>query len=49
VREVAKVLKNNNLILIRNHGFLSLGDSISAAGNLAVKRYNQLQRVKKLV
>lgn len=49
MREVVKVLKNNNLILIRNHGFLSLGDSMGSAGNLAVKRYNQLQRVKKLV
>ncbi len=49
MREVIKVLKDNNFILIKNHGFLSLGDSMGSAGNLAVKRYNQLQRVKKLV
>ena len=46
VKEVINVLGNNTFILIRNHGFLSLGDSIGAAGNLAVKRYTQLQRVK---
>lgn len=49
MREVIKILKNNNFILIKNHGFLSLGDSLGSAGNLAVKRYNQLQRIKKLV
>lgn len=49
MREVVKVLKNNNFILIRNHGFLSLGDTMGTAGNLAVKRYTQLQRVKRLV
>lgn len=46
MKEVIKVLDNNNLILIKNHGFLSLGDSMGSAGNLAVKRYGQLQRVK---
>lgn len=47
MKEVVKVLGNNSFILIRNHGFVSLGDSIGSAGNLAVKRYTQLQRVKK--
>ncbi len=46
MKEVVKVLGNNNFILIKNHGFLSLGDSMGSAGNLAVKRYGQLQRVK---
>ncbi len=49
MREVVKVLKNNNIILVKNHGFLALGDSMGSAGNLAVKRYNQLERVKELV
>lgn len=49
MREVTKVLGDNNFILIRNHGFLSLGDSMARAGNLAIKRYSQLQRVKKLI
>ena len=49
MREVVKVLDNNNFILVRKHGFISLGDSIGSAGNLAVKRFNQLQRIKKLV
>ena len=49
MREVVNVLDNNSFILIRNHGFISLGDSIGTAGNLAVKRYNQLLKVKKLV
>src|SRR3989339_338221 len=47
MREVVNVLDNNSFILIRNHGFISLGDSIGTAGNLAVKRYNQLLKVKK--
>jgi len=49
MREVTKVLNNNNFILIKNHGFISLGDSMGTAGNLAIKRYNQLQRVKRLI
>lgn len=49
MREVTKILNDNNFILIKNHGFLSLGDSMGTAGNLAVKRYNQLQRVKRLI
>lgn len=49
MREVIKVLDNNNFILIKNHGFLSLGDIMATAGNLAIKRYTQLQRIKKLV
>ena len=48
MKEVVKVLDDNNLILIKNHGFISLGDSMGSAGNLAVKRYGQLQRVKKI-
>jgi len=49
MREVTKVLKDNNFILIKNHGFLSLGDSMASAGNLAIKRHSQLQRIKRLV
>ena len=49
MQEVVKVLDKNNFVIIRNHGFLSFGDSISSAGNLAIKRFNQLQRIKKLV
>ena len=49
MKEVAKILDNNNFILLKNHGFLSLGDSMGTAGNLAVKRYTQLQRVKNLI
>jgi len=49
MREVTKVLDNNNFILIKHHGFLSLGDSMPHAGNLAIKRFTQLQRIKKLI
>ncbi|MBU0628410.1 MAG: class II aldolase/adducin family protein [Nanoarchaeota archaeon] len=48
VKEISSVLGNNTFLLIKNHGFLSLGDSVGAAGNLAVKRYTQLQRVKNI-
>ena len=37
--EVLKVLNKNNYIVIKNHGFLSLGKSIKEAGNLAIKIY----------
>ncbi|MFC1738436.1 class II aldolase/adducin family protein [Planctomycetota bacterium] len=47
--EVIKVLKDNNFILIRNHGFICLGDSMPSAGELAVTRYSQLQKIKKLL
>ncbi len=49
MREVVKVLDNNNFIIIKNHGFLSLGDSMASAGNLAIKRFNQIQRIKRLL
>ncbi len=48
MHEVIKVLDNKNFIILKNHGFISLGDSMAGAGNLAIKRYAQLQRIKKL-
>jgi ribulose-5-phosphate 4-epimerase/fuculose-1-phosphate aldolase len=48
MQEVVKILGKHNFILLKNHGFLSLGDSMGTAGNLAVKRFTQMQRIKRL-
>ncbi len=44
--EVVKILDNLNYILIKNHGFLSLGETMSDAGNDAVLQH---QKALKLV
>jgi len=36
-KEVEKILGENDFIIIKNHGFLSLGKSIEEAGELALK------------
>jgi len=41
-KEVAKVLDNNNYILIKNHGFVSLGETIEAAGDEALKQHKKI-------
>lgn len=37
MREVMKILGKNNFIIMKNHGFLSLGKSMDEAGNLALQ------------
>lgn len=44
-QEVQSILGNNNFILLKNHGFIALGDTIGSVGNLVMKRYNQLIRI----
>lgn len=34
VKEVLKILKNNNLICMKNHGFISMGKTMDKAGKL---------------
>ena len=37
VKEVLKVLDDNKVIIIKNHGFLSLGNTMNKAGNNIIK------------
>jgi ribulose-5-phosphate 4-epimerase/fuculose-1-phosphate aldolase len=39
--EVLKVLGDNNLIVLRNHGFISLGQTMKEAGELALTTLNE--------
>lgn len=45
VKEVINVLGDNKFVIIKNHGFLSLGKTISEAWNIT---FNKLQEAKKL-
>lgn len=40
VRAVLEVLDNNNFLIMKNHGFLSLGKNMREAGKLALKMHN---------
>ena len=40
-KEVLKVLGDNRLIVLRNHGFVSLGNTMEEAGELALATLNQ--------
>jgi len=44
--EVLDVLKNNNFIVIKNYGFLSLGKTMKEAGELALKIYRKASSLK---
>ena len=41
VEEVLKVLDDNKVIIIKNHGFLSLGNTMNQAGNNIIKMIDQ--------
>ncbi len=41
VKEVSKILNKGNLLLMKNHGFLSLGKSMEEAGKLALTSLTQ--------
>ncbi|MDD5729237.1 MAG: class II aldolase/adducin family protein [Victivallales bacterium] len=50
MRQVMKVLGNNNFIVMKNHGFLSFGRTMDEAGNSALemkKKLNTLRTVRK--
>ncbi|MEA2035940.1 MAG: class II aldolase/adducin family protein [Nanoarchaeota archaeon] len=47
MNEVVKVLGTNNFILIKNHGFLSLSDSMDCAGNITMEKFSQLRKIAK--
>jgi ribulose-5-phosphate 4-epimerase/fuculose-1-phosphate aldolase len=40
VNEVLAILPNNFFLQMKNHGFLSLGKTLTEAGNLALEKYN---------
>ena len=44
--EVLDVLKNNNFIVIKNYGFLSLGKTMKEAGELAIKIHKKASSLK---
>ena len=44
--EVLDVLKNNNFIVIKNYGFLSLGKTMKEAGELALKIHRKAFSIK---
>lgn len=41
VRRVMKILDDNRFIVMRNHGFLALGDDMESAGEYAVRMYKE--------
>ncbi len=43
-KEALKVLGTNNLIVLRNHGFVSLGETMKEAGELALAKLKQSKR-----
>ena len=47
--EVVKVLENLNYILIRNHGFLSFGNTMEEAGKQALKKHYDALKVSELL
>lgn len=44
VKEVLKVLNKNNYIIMKNHGFISLGSSMKEAGKIAIKIYKRASK-----
>lgn len=46
VKEVFEILNNFNYILMRNHGFLSLGKTMEEAGNAAVLNHRRAENIK---
>jgi ribulose-5-phosphate 4-epimerase/fuculose-1-phosphate aldolase len=44
--EVLDILGNNNFVVIRNHGFVSLGRNMKEAGELAIKILKKAQSLK---
>ncbi len=44
INEVLKIIEKENFIIIRNHGFISLGSDIDEAGNRVLE---ELQKVRK--
>ena len=43
-KEVLKVLGDHKLIVLRNHGFVSLGNTMKEAGELALGTLNQSKK-----
>lgn len=46
VEEVLRVLNNENFLIMRNHGFLSLGKTMQEAGELAMRMHRQAVRTR---
>jgi len=44
-KEVLKVLNKNNFIILKNHGFLSLGKSMKEAGELAIRFLKKCNKI----
>ncbi len=43
--EVMKVLHNENFLVMKNHGFLSLGKTLDEAGNSALRIKREIQEI----
>jgi ribulose-5-phosphate 4-epimerase/fuculose-1-phosphate aldolase len=43
-KEVLKVLNKNNFIILKNHGFLSMGKSMKEAGKLAISVFKKCSK-----
>jgi ribulose-5-phosphate 4-epimerase/fuculose-1-phosphate aldolase len=41
---VLEILKNNNFLVIKNHGFIALGRNMKEAGKLTLKIYKKCIR-----
>lgn len=48
MREILKVLNHHNYIIIKNHGILSLGNTMERAGQEALRLHNQAIRFQSL-
>ena len=46
LREVMAVLGDENFIVMKNHGFLSLGRTMDEAGNLALRIHREIREIR---
>ncbi|MBC7131222.1 class II aldolase/adducin family protein, partial [Candidatus Bathyarchaeota archaeon] len=45
IKSVEKVLNGNNFIVVKNHGFISLGRSMEEAGKLALMKRIEAENI----
>jgi len=48
VEEVEKILKNNDYVLMKNHGFIALGAKMEDASKETMKQHNKALKISKL-
>ncbi|MFH1587968.1 MAG: class II aldolase/adducin family protein [Candidatus Diapherotrites archaeon] len=44
LKEITKILKKNNFILLKKHGFISMGKTLNEAGKLALKMKKMVKK-----